>query len=72
MQSYKTLQIKATKIASYISIINSLRVVHVGLSNIAAGISFSFDPEQAGEQGRAGLWTRPFLLRGDGVFMRRQ
>ena len=38
MQSYKTLQIKATKIASYISIINSLRVVHVGLhTNNALG-----------------------------------
>ena len=31
MQSYKTLQSKATKINSYISIINSLRVIQVGL-----------------------------------------
>jgi len=40
MQSYKTLQIKATKIASYISIINSLRVVHVGLSKFGGAGEF--------------------------------
>ncbi len=46
MQSYKTLQSKATKINSYISIINSLRVVQVGLDQVEILPNYFRHPER--------------------------